>query len=461
MKQRFKKGFIFIFIILFLLADGLWSNEEDDEKEYLDLFIRVYKKIKDEYVEEKSSEELIKGAIKGMLQVLNDPYTVFMEEKEKENLEIETTGEYGGLGIEISVIDNKLTVVSPIEDTPAERAGILPGDIIIKIEGKPVKDPDLEKLVKQLRGKPGTKVTITILREGMEPFDVTITREKIKLKSLKKAVIKTNIGYIKIVSFRRSSPDELKKALKYLLKEKKAKGLIIDLRNNPGGLLDSVVKMADYFLNKGIIVSTRPRKGVHTFLQREYKAHSWNTIDSKTPMVVLINKGSASASEIFAGAMKDNKRAIIVGEQSFGKSSVQTVIPLDSKFSLRYTTAYYYTPSGHRIHKTGIIPDIKIESFKPTREDYKNLIKLRHKKIIKNFLKENPDYTEKDFKVLLQRIKEEGITLPERIIKMELMKEKYRIKHKRLPVYNLEFDKQLRVAVDLLKTLIRQKEVEE
>lgn len=443
---------IFILCITYTLK-GI--NSEEEEKKYFNLFKRVYQKLRDEYVEEKSPRDLFVGAIEGMIKSLNDPHTAFLKPHQREELQIETKGEYGGLGIVIGIRENKLTVISPIEDTPAERAGIQAGDKIVKINGEDVKDPKLDEIVKKLRGKPGTEVTISIEREGVdELIDYTLTREIIKLKAVKFAVIKTNIGYVKIISFNKNAPEELKEALEKL-KKKKIKGLIVDVRNNPGGLLDVAVKIVDFFISDGLIVYTRPRKGVfNPFLNQDYYAHRQRTlIPDDMPMVVLINHGSASASEIFAGAIQDHKRGIIVGINSFGKASVQSVINLDDGYGLRYTTAFYYTPNGRKIHKKGIEPDIEVEQIKLSKRELKEIRKIEKKKYIKEFLKENPKYTEKDIDALIRKLQEDDIYLDRIIVKNIIKNEEY--KKKKRPIYDLETDLQLKMAVQIVSMEIK------
>jgi len=444
-----------LFFILCITYTLIGVNSSKEEEKYFNLFKRVYQKLRDEYVEEKSPKDLFVGAIDGMIKSLNDPHTAFLKPQQREELQIETKGEYGGLGIVIGIRDNKLTVISPIEDTPAERAGIQAGDKIVKINGEDVKDPKLDEVVKQLRGKPGTEVTISIEREGVdELIDYTLTRETIKLKAVKSAVIKTNIGYVKIISFNKNAPEELKESLEEL-KKKKIKGLIVDVRNNPGGLLDVAVKIVDFFISDGLIVYTRARKGVfNPFLNQDYYAHRQRTlIPDDMPMVVLINHGSASASEIFAGAIQDHKRGIIVGLKSFGKASVQSVIDLDDGYGLRYTTAFYYTPNGRKIHKKGIEPDIEVEQIKLSKRELKDIRKVEKKKYIKEFLKENPEYTEKDIDALMRKLQEDDIYLDRIIVKNLIKNEEY--KKKKRPIYDLETDLQLKMAVQIISMEIK------
>jgi carboxyl-terminal processing protease len=322
----------------------------------LDLIRKVLELIKSDYVEENIDEQkLIYGAIEGMLKRLDDPYTRFMEPKSFKEMQVETQGEFGGLGIVISIKDRMLTVVSPIDDTPAARAGVLAGDMIIKIDGKDVIDIALHDAVKLLRGPVGSKVVLSIVREGdRESRDFELTREIIKLPSVKYWVIEPNIGYIRLTQFIQTSSEDLEKAM-IDLEKNGVKSIILDLRNNPGGLLTSAVEVGRKFIPKGDIVSIKGRDGEENTYSSFFKYHPL------LPLIVLINEGSASASEIVAGAVKDNKRGLLVGRKSFGKGSVQTVISLNDGSAMALTTALYYTPSGVNIHKSGITPDIEVE----------------------------------------------------------------------------------------------------
>lgn len=322
----------------------------------LDLIRKVLELIKSDYVEENIDEQkLIYGAIEGMLKKLDDPYTRFMEPKNFADMQTETQGEFGGLGIVISIKDRMLTVISPIDDTPAARAGIMAGDMIIKIDGKDVIDIALHDAVNLLRGPVGTKVTVTIMREGSkETKDYELERQIIKVPSIKYWTIGHDIGYIRLTQFIQTSSEDLEKAL-INLEKNGVKSIILDLRNNPGGLLTAAVEVGRKFIAKGDIVSIKGRDGEKNTYSSFYKYHP------TLPLIVLINEGSASASEIVAGAIKDNKRGLLLGKKSFGKGSVQTVISLNDGSAMALTTALYYTPSGVNIHKTGIKPDIEVD----------------------------------------------------------------------------------------------------
>ncbi len=332
------------------------ADADSSDYESLKLFTEVLDIVKKNYVEEVKTKDLIYGAVKGMMRSL-DPHSGFMPPEAYKEMKIDTKGEFGGLGIQIAIKEGVLTIIAPIEDTPAWRAGLKAGDKIIKVNGEPTKDMTLFEAVNKMRGPKGTKVTLTIFREGWkEPKDFTIVRDIIRLKSVKFKVVDDGIGYVKIRQFQQNTADELEKALKSL-KEKKIDSMILDLRNNPGGLLMSAVDVAEQFLPPGkLVVYIKGRSGDRT----EYRTRGKRPY-YKWPMVVLVNQGSASASEIVAGALKDWQRAVILGVTTFGKGSVQSVIPLSDGSGLRLTTAKYYTPKGTSIQNTGIVPDIEVK----------------------------------------------------------------------------------------------------
>ena len=351
-----------IAIIIFLASFSAHSNSKNKETyEYLDLFGQIFDKVRSEYVEEVTDQELIEKAIDGMLTGL-DPHSGYMNEEVWEEMQMDTQGKFGGLGIEITMEEGFVKVISPIEDSPAFEAGILAGDFIIQIDDTPVFGLTLNEAVELMRGEKGEPITITISRERSEPFEVKIIRDIIKIQSVKHEVY-DNVGYLRITSFTEQTEDGLIKSINKIQNEnKKIKGFVLDLRSNPGGLLTQAVKVTDIFLKRGEIVSTRGRD---TKDIRRYRAKNKDLTNGK-PIVVLINGGSASASEIVAGALQDHRRAIIVGTQSFGKGSVQTIIPFqrskDGNVSgIRLTTARYYTPSGESIQGKGINPDIIVE----------------------------------------------------------------------------------------------------
>ncbi|WP_163831024.1 S41 family peptidase [Spartinivicinus ruber] len=335
--------------------------------EELRTFAEVFDRIKVAYVENVDDKTLLENAIKGMLTGL-DPHSAYLDPKDFEDLQINTTGEFGGLGIEVGMENGFVKVITPIDDTPAERAGIEAGDLIIKLDQKPVKGMSLNEAVDMMRGKPGEPITLTIVREGSsKPFDIVVKRDIIKVQSVKSKALDDGYGYIRITQFQIDSGSEVVSAIKKLGKANKGhlNGLILDLRNNPGGVLQAAVDVSDAFLKKGVIVYT---KGRIPNSELRFKADEKDPSNG-IPVVVLINSGSASASEIVAGALQDHKRAIIMGTDSFGKGSVQTVLPLNNERALKLTTALYYTPNGRSIQAQGIVPDIVVERAKVTKLD--------------------------------------------------------------------------------------------
>ena len=360
------KKFIFSFLFLTFLTtinQAYAASKNKETYEYLDLFGQIFDRVRSKYVDEVTDEELIEKAIDGMLTGL-DPHSGYMDEEVWEEMQMDTRGKFGGLGIEITMEDGFIKVISPIEDTPAYKAGILAGDFIIQIDDTPVFGLTISEAVDLMRGDKGEPITITVSRDSKEPFEIEIIRDIIKIQSVKYEII-NNVGYLRITSFTEQTESGLIKSIKKIKEEldNKQIGFILDIRSNPGGLLSQSVKVSDIFLERGEIVSTRGRDKADI---DRYRAKKGDMIDGQ-PLIVLINGGSASASEIVAGALQDHKRAVIVGTKSFGKGSVQTIIPFrksNSKLStagIRLTTARYYTPSGESIQGKGIEPDIIIE----------------------------------------------------------------------------------------------------
>jgi carboxyl-terminal processing protease len=350
-------------VVLVVLFFGSGSVEKvaavpKESYEGLETFTNILSIVQKNYVDEIDTKQLIEGAINGMLASL-DPHSAYLTPDLYKELQVDTKGSFGGLGIEITNRNGVLTVVSPIEDTPAYRAGVKAGDMIMKIDGEFTKDLTLVDAVKKMRGPKDTKVTLTLKRENLpELFDVTLTREVIKIQSVKSKTLDKGYGYVRVTQFQERTDDDLERALKTLDKEAGGlQGLVLDLRNDPGGLLTQAVKVSDIFLDSGLIVYTDGRLENQ---KQKYFAHKPGTW-SDFPMVVLVNSGSASASEIVAGALQDQKRALVLGTATFGKGSVQTILPLDESAALRLTTARYYTPSGRSIQATGIVPDIVLE----------------------------------------------------------------------------------------------------
>lgn len=367
---------ICLFLISFILSSCILYAEEKERENYYDdyeRFVKVVKIILDKYVDEIDIKDLFHNAYKGMLSGL-DSYSQFFEPDDLEDLKIETGGEFDGLGIEVVIKKGMLMVISPIVDSPAMRAGILTGDIILKIDGKLAEDMTFREVIKSLRGKHGSEVILTVLhKDETKPVDITIKRAKIQVKSIRGARIvddNAKIGYVAITNFQDHTVEDLNLAIKDLEKQG-MQSLVMDLRFNPGGLLNVAVDVSDQFLEKGVIVSTRGRDESQNIV---YKAHKGGSLINN-PLVILVNNGSASASEIVAGAIKDNKRGILLGNKTFGKGSVQSLLPVDDgKSAIKLTTARYYTPSGVSIHEKGIEPDINVDlSTKEIRELHENL----------------------------------------------------------------------------------------
>jgi carboxyl-terminal processing protease len=337
------------------------SNNAESYKQ-LDLFGDVFELVRSNYVDDVGDETLVEGAINGMLTSL-DPHSNYLNAKNFNDMKVQTRGEFGGLGIEVSMENGLVKVVSPIDDTPAAHAGLKPGDLITHLDGTPVQGLTLPEAVDRMRGPVNSDITLTIRREGKEPFDVKLTRANIKIQSVRSHVEGNNIGYIRITSFNEQTDVGLANAMKNLKQQTNNNliGVVLDLRNNPGGLLDQAVAVSDAFLDKGEIVSTRGRRADDA---QRYNTRPGTKPASGLPMAVLINGGSASASEIVAGALQDHHRAILLGTRSFGKGSVQTIIPLAGHGAMRLTTARYYTPSGRSIQAKGIDPDIVVEAAK-------------------------------------------------------------------------------------------------
>jgi carboxyl-terminal processing protease len=386
--------------VLVIVALGGWSTlkakpnnpnpENQDAYQYLKLFSDVISIVQDNYVEKTDQKKLMYGAITGMLREL-DPHSSFLKPDDYKELQIETKGKFGGLGIEITIRDNILTVVSPLEDTPADKAGIQANDQIMKIDDQPTQDMSLMDAVQKMRGPKGSKVKLTILRKGAQkPLEFELVRDIISIQSVKSYLLEPGFGYIRISSFQSGTAADLQKALNQFEAETPGiQGLILDLRNDPGGLLDQAVEVSDQFLDEGLIVYTGGRLENQKMRFEAHKKAKQHTY----PIVVLVNSGSASASEIVAGALQDHKRAIVMGEQTFGKGSVQTVIPLNDGSALRLTTSLYYTPSGRSIQAKGITPDIVVKKENSKTEDAQvdDPTRIREKDLPRHFDNQKPD----------------------------------------------------------------------
>ena len=356
---KFQIIFMLVFKLNLLFLGSLFANQQDVYKQ-LNLFGEVYERVRSEYVEQIKDKDLIEAAINGMLQSL-DPHSSYLNSESFEEMKVQTKGEFGGLGIEVTMENGLVKVVSPIDETPAAKAGIQSGDYISHIDEEAVMGLTLSEAVDKMRGPVNTPINVRIIREGEEPFDVKIVRDIIKITSVKSKV-HSDVGYLRITSFTQKTYKNLIKEFSKLEKKMNGniKGLVLDLRNNPGGLLDQAISVSDAFLERGEIVSTRGRE---TNAEQRFNA-SKGDITKGLPIIVLINGGSASASEIVAGALQDHKRGILLGTSTFGKGSVQTIIPVSSKGAIRLTTARYYTPSGKSIQATGIEPDIYVPQSK-------------------------------------------------------------------------------------------------
>ena len=393
--KKFIFGFLF-FVILGSSAQTHATSKNKEAYEYLDLFGKIFDRVRSKYVDEVTDKELIEKAIDGMLTGL-DPHSGYMDEEVWEEMQMDTQGKFGGLGIEITMEEGFVKIISPIEDTPAYKAGVLAGDLITRIDDTPVFGLTLREAVDLMRGNKGDPITITISREGKESFEINIIRDIIKIQSVKYEII-NNVGYLRITSFTEQTESGLIKSIKAIKKElnKKQLGFILDVRSNPGGLLTQSVKVSDIFLDRGEIVSTRGRNKNNII---RYRAKKGDLIDGQ-PLVVLINGGSASASEIVAGALQDHRRAVIVGTKSFGKGSVQTIIPFKKSNSdntttgIRLTTARYYTPSGESIQSKGIEPDIIIEQGVFESKEFDRLSEADLKDSLDNENKKNDNIKE-------------------------------------------------------------------
>ena len=391
-------SFFLFCIIIALSVTGSTASKNKETYEYLDLFGQIFDRVRSQYVDNVTDEELIEKAIDGMLTGL-DPHSGYMDEEVWEEMQMDTQGKFGGLGIEITMEEGFVKVISPIEDTPAYKAGVLAGDFIIQIDDAPVFGLTLSEAVDLMRGEKGDPITITISREGVEPFEINIIRDIIKIQSVKYEIF-DNVGYLRITSFTEQTESGLIKYIKKIKEEldNKQIGFVLDLRSNPGGLLKQSVKVSDIFLEQGEIVSTRGRNKEDIL---RYRAKKGDRINGQ-PLIVLINGGSASASEIVAGALQDHKRAIIVGTKSFGKGSVQTIIPFKksgnnkSTTGIRLTTARYYTPSGESIQGKGIMPDIIIEQGTFESKEFKRYSEADLKDSLDNEDNENKNEENSD-----------------------------------------------------------------
>jgi len=447
------------FLILNMSAPSVSAQSNNsynrDVEKYMGLLKNAYYYVLNNYVEEIPPEELFKGAMDGLFESLDDPYSVYLDELAVQNLTDTTQGKFGGVGLYISksaIFDEEnpygrkpyVEVVAPIEDTPAYKAGIHSGDYIFKINGESAKDLSTSEVSDLLRGTPGTPVDVTILRGENITFDVTLNRANIEIPTVKEDIINENIGYMRIIQFTPYTAPRIEEALK-TFKRNRYKALIIDLRGNPGGLLSSVVKISDYFFNDGLIVSTKSRIEGESEI---YTAKRGTLVDSDIPIVVLIDNGSASASEILTGALKDRERAIVVGQTSYGKGSVQTMVGLGDS-AIKLTMARYYTPSGISIDKTGIEPDVQIELPEFSDEELESYTQLIEKNSIREFVLTN-SVNSRTIETFIKDLRENNNVLSDRTIKRLISSEENR-QSDNPPVFDLEYDESLIKAVELIE----------
>lgn len=448
-------------LLFFMITPALSASGSPQQKNsasaetarYLQLFDYVFSYVQDHYVDEVDPKVLYEGALRGMLENLEDPYTAYIDSESavKTSLNDTTQGSFGGVGLSImkpfiSTPEEPayVEVASPIEGTPGQKAGIQPGDLIIKINDINTADITMEEVLSHLRGPAGTDVNLIIRRGKTMEFPVTLTRAIIEVPTVKYAMMENGTGYLRIVEFTPLTPDKVQEALDSFTQAGYSK-LIIDLRNNPGGLITSVINVADKFIETGVIVSTRSRI---PYENREFSASGATTeVSPSIPIVVLINKGSASASEILAGALKDHKRAYLVGETTYGKGSVQQVLDLLNNDMMKITIARYYTPSGANIDKQGIPPDMQVSFHELTEDEEKALSELFNTTKIADFVEKNPDLTSQDAEKFAGELYKE-YPVEKRILKRLVMQEYYRTHTQ--PLYDLEYDIQLKAAVDLL-----------
>ncbi len=453
MFNKIKERHLHLMILAFLtglfigINVSFLSSATEPAHKYLDYFHRVYQLILTEYVDEPSTKDMFYGAIRGMINALDDPFSRFLDEKSFEELKEMTTGKFQGVGIEITIREGQVVVITPIDDSPAMKAGILSGDVITQVNDKPIKGMKLEKIVNMIRGLPNSKVRLLVKRDGYEnPIEFDLERAPVKINSVEYDVIAgKNIGYLRIKNFGSETTRDVVKALKSFNGKGIAK-IVIDLRNNPGGLLTSSIEISELLLEKGkTIVSTRGKEGSGKV--QFFKSQS-NPL-FKGEMIVLINNGTASASEILSGAIRDNGRGKLLGIKTFGKGSVQKSYNLDDEIGVAITVAKYYTPSGELIHKKGIKPDFDFPMENLSETEMKNIKSVRDKKLIEEFVKKDTDYSPQTRDSFRQLLAKNGITLSGKTGDFILKEWIYRFKKKQ--IYDLEFDTQLKEAIKRLK----------
>jgi carboxyl-terminal processing protease len=453
-KRRFGERAVWIAVTAFLVAvlallafspRVLAGNREADNQRLLEMFAGAFADVQKNYVDEVDPRVLIDGALKGMFESLKDPYSLFLNAEEMRDMGDTTTGKFGGVGLIISKVEGGVEVVSPIEDTPAFRAGVHAGDLIVAVDGSSVLELSIDQVLAVLRGQPGTSVTMTVLRGKALRFDVTVVRAVIEVPTVKYTMMPGGLGYLRLIQFTPQTVERTAEALRSF-QASGYRALIVDLRSNPGGLLQSAVDVADYFIARGPIVSTRSR--VASENQIFYASAGRLMVPKDLPVIVLVNRGSASASEILAGALQDTGRAKIVGEKSYGKGSVQWVRSLGDE-GYRLTIARYYTPNGRNIDKVGIIPDVEVKEPELTPEEEKAVSTLLEQNLLRDFVAANPHPGEAQIQDFLRELQDRKIQLPERYVRRLIRNEVNRT-NDNPPLYDLEYDLVLQKAVELL-----------
>jgi carboxyl-terminal processing protease len=442
-------AFLVAVIVLLSFAPRVLAGDQEAENQrVLSTFFEVFRFVQENYVDEEKvdPENLIDGALQGMFEALDDPHSAYLSPEEMRDLDDTTMGRFGGVGLIISKIDRGVEVVSPIEGTPAYRAGVNAGDLIVAVDGESVVDLDIDEVLSVLRGEPGSSVTMTIVRGKSLRFDVRVVRDMIEVPTVRHDIIPESIGYLRIIQFTPLTVERVEEALREFAR-RDYDSLIIDLRSNPGGLLSGVIDIADFFLSKGPIVSTRSRVPSENHV---FYASSRNTIvDEDLPIVVLIDRGSASASEILAGALQDTGRATIMGENSYGKGSVQQIKRVgDAGF--RLTMSRYYTPLGKNIDQIGISPDVPVQEPELSDEEEQDLARIIDEELIKDFLSRYPDPTDQEIETFENELADMGIQLGDRYVR-RLVRNELNRTNNNPPVYDLEFDLVLQEAVNYLR----------
>ena len=437
-------------VVLLVFSPRVLAGNEDAEAErLLVLFGDVFDYVRENYVDEDkvSPQNLMEGALTGLFEALDDPHSAYLTQDEMRSIQDTTTGEFGGVGLIISKVERGVEIIAPIEDTPAYAAGISAGDIIIQINDESSVEMDIDDVVSRLRGSPGTEVRITLQRGESGTFTVTIERAMIEVPTVKRAMIPESVGYLRITTFTPLTLQKVEEAIEYF-KQNAYTSLVIDLRNNPGGLLPVVVDVADLLISSGPIVSTKSRVPAENSIY--YASEGATMVDHTIPVVVLVDKGSASASEILAGALQDSKRATLVGQQTYGKGSVQQIRHIMTG-GFRMTMSRYYTPSGKSIDKVGIEPDVAVETAELTEDEKRAATALMEGGNIKSFVAEHPNPSESDIDNFENALAESGLTMDKRYLR-KLIRNEVNRTNNNPPVYDLEYDTVLKRALELIST---------